>query len=121
MSSIALKREFLEAPSWSHLSAMLEAPVPHHESFDPALIERALMGVVSEVTAIHSHRFDPQGFSLVVFAARARVFLHTWPERGVSTLDLHCEESVNATELITQLTSHLGWECTSVERHVREP
>jgi S-adenosylmethionine/arginine decarboxylase-like enzyme len=36
----------------------------------------------------HLHRFQPQGASLWVGGPRFHLTLHTWPERGLATLDV---------------------------------
>jgi S-adenosylmethionine decarboxylase len=35
-----------------------------------------------------SHQFEPRGASVVALGATLRLVVHTWPERGIATLDL---------------------------------
>jgi S-adenosylmethionine decarboxylase len=53
-----------------------------------AAMESAL-DVATSSDAARAHRFEPRGASLVAVRAGCRVVAHTWPERGVLTLDVY--------------------------------
>jgi S-adenosylmethionine decarboxylase len=72
-------------------------------------IEDALVGsaIVAGATVLHSymHAFAPQGVSGVVVLAESHISIHTWPEKGVATLDIFMcgkADPVIATEFLTQ-------------------
>jgi S-adenosylmethionine decarboxylase len=40
------------------------------------------------VVAVHSHRFEPVGVSVVVVLAESHLALHTWPEHRTASVDI---------------------------------
>jgi S-adenosylmethionine/arginine decarboxylase-like enzyme len=52
------------------------------------------------------HEFVPRGASVTGSAARLRVALHTWPESGVSTLDVWSAD--DAETLLRKVVAALG-------------
>ena len=54
-----------------------------------------------------SHRFEPVGQSVVRITDHSTVAVHTWPEKGVATVDGYGDASV---DLAARLTA-LGWVC----------
>ncbi len=41
------------------------------------------------VMAVHAHRYEPQGVSVVILLAESHLSLHTWPEHGTASLDVY--------------------------------
>jgi S-adenosylmethionine decarboxylase len=55
------------------------------------------------------HRFTPEGVSGVLLIAESHLSVHTWPERGVATLDVYtCGEEFDALEAARRLAFALG-------------
>lgn len=108
---------------WVHATALFEARSA--AGFAPETVEGAVAVAFEETKTPRlsalSHRFEPQGFSVMVSGPAARVLLHTWPERGVATLDLHASGEAAALALMKALTRTLGWTCTDLDLRVRDP
>ena len=51
------------------------------------------------------HQFEPVGTSWVRFSEAGRVALHTWPEKGLVSVDVWCDEPI---DLANRLAG-LGW------------
>ncbi len=68
-------------------------------------IERAKMTILN----IFSHRFIPQGCTIVIALAESHVSCHTWPENGCLTVDIYtCGEGnpkIIAIELLKYFNS----------------
>jgi len=61
---------------------------------DVATLEAALgrgLGGLAQGMSFRRHEFEPRGLSLIGTTARARVVVHTWPERGALTIDLYAD------------------------------
>ncbi|MCB9555461.1 MAG: adenosylmethionine decarboxylase [Deltaproteobacteria bacterium] len=82
-------------------------------------IERAGLTELKRV----SHRFVPQGLTLVVLLAESHVAVHTWPERGVAAVDLFtCAEREPAERALRHFAQALGArqvELRCIERSAR--
>lgn len=104
---------------WAHHAFTLKAE-SFDASFDPDRLEIAIRAALDaaglEAPATHVHRFEPQGFSFAAFGPALRVVLHTWPERGLASLDLHGPEEMSGGEaLVAALQARTGWRVA--ERH----
>lgn len=53
------------------------------------------------------HAWTPQGLSAASFRADRTVVLHTWPERGIATLDVW--SAADADAYIDAIARALGW------------
>lgn len=51
------------------------------------------------------HQFEPKGTSWVRFSASGRVVLHTWPEKGVVSVDVWSHQAVDLAHCL----EGLGW------------
>ena len=51
------------------------------------------------------HQFEPSGTSWVRFSEAGRVALHTWPEKGLVSVDVWSERPIDLTGCL----SKLGW------------
>ena len=51
------------------------------------------------------HEFEPTGTSWVRFSEAGRVALHTWPERGLVSVDVWSDQPVDLAERLATL----GW------------
>ena len=80
---------------------------------DPARLYDASIDALSRVTAGDirecSHRFSPQGYSLILSAPGLFWAVHTWPELGVLTVDVVSADSKLASQLIQHLQNVFGW------------
>lgn len=79
-----------QQPGFSGLA--IEVVVAHAKSSGPEAIE-ALADVILRfldvvLPASEAHRFQSFGSSLVRFGADGRLAIHSWPERGVVTVDV---------------------------------
>lgn len=108
--------------SWVHVTGIFGAAAPHDPSFAPARIEAAVREALRELgpATLHCHRFEPQGLSVVLLTAASRLFLHTWPERGVASFDLHLESETLAAPALRALTRHLTWHCLQTDLRLRD-
>ena len=59
------------------------------------------------------HRCSPQGLSGTLIDADRTIVLHTWPERGVATIDVWSAD--DAAPIAAELAEALGWR--AVEQH----
>ncbi|MCC7381165.1 MAG: S-adenosylmethionine decarboxylase [Deltaproteobacteria bacterium] len=90
----------------------LTAPSAHHPSFAPENLSHALDETLEDLAlppiARHTHRYAPQGASLVALSSELSLFLHTWPEHACATLDLHGAPTVTE-RCAAALCARLGW------------
>jgi len=49
------------------------------------------------VLSIKTHKFNPQGVSIVVVVAESHIFIHTWPEHRYAALDIFTCKSEEST------------------------
>lgn len=94
---------------WTHLAATLSAPSPFDRSLQPDRIEQVeLHGAEGKWAVVHL--FQPHGASLLFLGPETRLALHTWPEHGLATLDLHlAAPKEEAERLCRSLERALGW------------
>jgi S-adenosylmethionine decarboxylase len=68
-------------------------------------IERAKMTILN----VFSHKFDPQGCTIVIALSESHVSCHTWPENGCLAIDVYtCGEGnpkIIAIEILKYLNS----------------
>ncbi|MCI0669603.1 MAG: S-adenosylmethionine decarboxylase [Myxococcaceae bacterium] len=85
------------APAWHHSALTLTASAPFHGVFAPEVLLPSLLRLCAQSSHVvegHTlHRFEPQGASLFLHGPRLRLALHTWPERGLATLDVACADA----------------------------
>jgi len=63
------------------------------------------------VISVHSHKFSPQGVTLIVLLAESHFSIHTWPERGTAAVDLFtCGETTNPLEGLNTFATLLNGE-----------
>lgn len=66
--------------------------VPFEVLDDPTALEAALRFAAEaarcEVLGAVSHRFEPQGASVVLLVAESHLSIHTWPELGYAAADI---------------------------------
>ena len=84
-----------------HLIAQIKAPAKALDNED-LIKESAVAACVSAgatVLSVHSHKFEPQGLTLIVILAESHFSVHTWPERCAAAVDLFtCGESTSPEE-----------------------
>ena len=59
------------------------------EEFIRQAVSQACQGANLTVVALHSHRFAPQGVSVVAVLAESHLSVHTWPELGYAAIDAY--------------------------------
>lgn len=58
------------------------------------LMEKAAANACATIVQTVSHRFTPQGLSVVVVVEESHLSIHTWPEVGYAAVDFYtCGES----------------------------
>jgi S-adenosylmethionine/arginine decarboxylase-like enzyme len=93
---------------------VLQAPAPLDAVFTPDVLAPALVRTcLARGVAVGGHvlhRFVPQGASVLLHGPAVRLALHTWPERGVATLDvlLPGEGPEDAQALVEAVAAALG-------------
>ncbi|MBK8012546.1 MAG: S-adenosylmethionine decarboxylase [Deltaproteobacteria bacterium] len=113
------------APLRLRFFATLAAPA-FAETFDPSRVQEALRESVTrcgrEVVTCHLHTYAPQGCSLVTQMTGGWIVLHTWPEVGLSTIDIVHAGSVRAATEATFVrraaclfATALGWTVVEVD------
>ena len=78
-----------------------------------ASIEEVCAIVGLQLTQVLEHRFQPQGVSLLLLGPQLRLALHTWPERGLATLDVLGPEAELLGLVVEGVAQRLG--CTAHE------
>ncbi len=77
------------------------------ESLDRVL-RNAAEAAGAHVLGVVSHRFEPQGISLVYLLAESHLSIHTWPEHHSATLDIYtCGESCNPSDACHYIIQHM--------------
>ncbi len=72
----------------------LSRPADARGAADEALLaalEAALVASGAPAERVHSLAWSPQGLSALWRLGHGRIVLHTWPERGLATVDLWAE------------------------------
>ena len=96
------KHLLLEVYDVSH--SLLNDPISLQKTMEIG-INRAKMTILN----IFSHRFTPQGVTIVIALAESHVSCHTWPENGAIAIDVYtCGEGnpkLIALELLKYLNS----------------
>lgn len=67
-------------------------------------IERAGMTILN----IFSHRFTPQGCTIVIALSESHVSCHTWPEKGCIAIDVYTCGEKNPKSIAIELLKYLN-------------
>jgi S-adenosylmethionine decarboxylase len=67
-------------------------------------IERAKMTILN----VFSHRFNPQGCTVVISLAESHVSCHTWPENGCLAIDVYTCGAGNPRLIAIELLKYLN-------------
>jgi S-adenosylmethionine decarboxylase len=72
------------------------------------LMRNAAAAAGAMVLGLLTHRFEPQGVSLVYLLAESHMSIHTWPEHGSATLDIYtcgeaCDPAMACASVINAL------------------
>ena len=63
----------------------------------------------SQLLALHSHRFQPQGVTAIAMLAESHISIHTWPEKGSAVCDIFtCGEYTKPEVGVEYLQNILG-------------
>lgn len=60
------------------------------------------------VLGVHVHQFEPEGVTGVVLLAESHASVHTWPERGLATLDVFTCGAMDAGVVLALVRDALG-------------
>lgn len=100
------------------MALALKAPFEEHDTFQPDRVMDGIHKAVEEVGLVAAGDFDvrwePYGLSCGVYGGHFRIFIHTWPEHALSTLDVWVR-GVRIDALISALEAALGWRRTEQE------
>ena len=58
------------------------------ESFIRDCIYHASNHCKSQLLSLNSHKFEPQGVTVVAMLAESHISIHTWPEKGMAVCDV---------------------------------
>jgi S-adenosylmethionine decarboxylase proenzyme len=74
-----------------------------------ALSVAASRAMGATVVDAHAHRYQPVGVSVVVILSESHLALHTWPERGMASIDIFvCSPAINPHEAKAFLAEDLS-------------
>jgi S-adenosylmethionine decarboxylase len=95
---------------------------------DPVFLRAALTSAVTEAGAtvceVMSHRFDPQGVTVLAMLAESHASVHTYPEIGAVFVDVFtCGDQADPEHAVRLLAKTLGTESVqlSTVRRGRPP
>ncbi|RSL33708.1 adenosylmethionine decarboxylase [Salibacterium salarium] len=78
-------------------------------------IKQAIFRSGATILSIQSHRFHPQGITILAMLSESHMSLHTYPEKGFCGMDCYtCGDSINSDASITYMIDYLS--PTSVQR-----
>lgn len=64
------------------------------EKFLVEMLEQAIIKGKMTLLNLVTHKFEPQGITVVALLSESHISIHTWPERGSAALDVFtCGES----------------------------
>lgn len=73
------------------------------------LVHDSLVGAGATVQEVVSHRFAPQGVTVLAMLAESHASLHTWPERGAAFVDVFtCGEAADPQRAVQLLADRVG-------------
>ncbi len=74
------------------------------------VIQRGISRAKMTILNIFTHKFEPQGLTIVIALSESHVSCHTWPENGCLTVDIYtCGEGnpkIIAIELLKYFNSY---------------
>ena len=74
------------------------------KDYSPSFYEKIIYKIAKaakvEILNVSSHKFEPQGFTLVALLAESHFSFHTFPERGVISFDFFTCGKVNPSVAI---------------------
>ena len=80
---------------------------------EPTLLYRQAVEVVRPFTKSEirecSHRFTPQGYSIILSVPELFLAIHTWPELGLLTVDAVSADSDLARKVTERLRAEFAW------------
>lgn len=99
-----------------HLFATIEASADVLDNLE--LLKKACWNACvcagATVLDISSHKFEPQGVTLVALLSESHFSIHTWPERGTAAVDLFtCGEHTEPYAGLMRLLLELGGKTVS--------
>ncbi len=74
------------------------------------VIQRGISRAKMTILNIFTHKFEPQGLTIVIALSESHVSCHTWPEKGCIAIDIYtCGEGnpkIVAIELLKYFNSY---------------
>lgn len=73
------------------------------------ICQDAALEAGATIVGVVTHRFDPQGVSVVVVIAESHLSVHTWPEHGYAAVDIFtCGQNLKPEKALEYLKRELG-------------
>ena len=72
------------------------------------LLPDACRAAGATVLGAHFHQFEPEGVTGVVLLAESHASVHTWPERGLATLDVFTCGALDAEAIVAAVRRALA-------------
>ncbi len=89
----------------------------------PEYVKKLLTNAVrltgAKIVGDVEHRFQPQGYSLVLLLAESHASAHTWPEENGIMFDIFTCGTLEPEPFIKHITSLLHPRYVRIERHTR--
>ncbi len=85
--------------------------------------EKKMQGLLDDIVSLLdvtvvgrvSHKFQPQGVTILLLLAESHISVHTWPERGSFTIDVHtCSRTIDKPVLEDIIARHLDTQSLKV-------
>ncbi|MFD2706691.1 adenosylmethionine decarboxylase [Salibacterium lacus] len=74
-----------------------------------AYIKEAAAKAGATVLSVQSHRFDPQGVTVLAMLSESHMSIHTYPEKGFCGIDCYtCGASIDSGEAVAHLKACLA-------------
>ena len=70
------------------------------------LLKRAIEYAGLTLLSVHTHKYEPQGVTVLAIIAESHLMIHTWPEYGYASVDIYTcgrkTKPMNACEYIVK-------------------
>ena len=90
------------------------------KDYTPEFYEKIIYTIAKaakvEILNVASHKFEPQGFTLVALLAESHFSFHTFPERGVISFDFFTCGKVNPKVALKILRATFGFTLPQVKK-----
>ncbi len=85
------------------------------KDYQPSFYEKIIYTIAKaakvEILNVSSHKFEPQGYTGFYLLAESHLSFHTWPEKGIISIDLYTcgdiDKAFNATQYIITIFNRI--------------